>query len=79
MISFIERIKTQVRNINLAWILANLFVSNTPNPVSEWVPFIQKNDVVPSGMTIERGLKRLIHRGAVASQKMSFVKNVKKK
>ncbi|MBO8130314.1 MAG: DUF502 domain-containing protein [Candidatus Marinimicrobia bacterium] len=56
----------------------NLFVPTTPNPTSGWALFIPKEDVIPSEMTIEQGLKALISGGAVAPQKMSFIRKNKK-
>lgn len=52
----------------------NLFIPTTPNPTSGWALFIPQEDVVPSEMSIEQGLKTLISGGAIAPKKMSFYK-----
>tara|TARA_S200000501_G_scaffold378718_1_gene443024 strand:- start:3189 stop:3788 length:600 start_codon:yes stop_codon:yes gene_type:complete len=44
----------------------HLFVPTTPNPTSGFFLIIPKNDTVPSGMSVEDGLKTIISGGILA-------------
>ncbi len=44
----------------------HLFVPTTPNPTSGFFLVIPKNDTVPSGMSVEDGLKTIISGGILA-------------
>jgi len=44
----------------------HLFLPTTPNPTSGWALFVPEDDVIPSEMTVEQGLKTLISGGAIA-------------
>lgn len=46
-------------------VFVHLFLPTTPNPTSGWALFIPEEDVIPSEMTVEQGLKALISGGAV--------------
>ena len=43
----------------------HLFLPTTPNPTSGWALIVPEEDVIPSEMTVEQGLKALISGGAV--------------
>ena len=43
----------------------HLFLPTTPNPTSGWALFVPEDDVIPSEMTVEQGLKALISGGAI--------------
>lgn len=43
----------------------HLFLPTTPNPTSGWALFVPEDDVIPSDMTVEQGLKALISGGAI--------------
>jgi len=50
----------------------HLFVPTTPNPTSGWAQFIPKDQVIPSDMTIEQGLKAVISAGSITPRQMNF-------
>lgn len=43
----------------------HLFLPTTPNPTSGWALFVAEDDVIPTDMTVEQGLKALISGGAL--------------
>ncbi|MBU0712195.1 DUF502 domain-containing protein [bacterium] len=43
----------------------HLFLPTTPNPTSGWALFVPEDDVIPTEMTVEQGLKALISGGAL--------------
>jgi len=43
----------------------HLFLPTTPNPTSGWALFVPEDDVTPTEMTVEQGLKALISGGAL--------------
>lgn len=47
----------------------HLFVPTTPNPTSGVYIVIPKKDTIPSGMTVEEGLKSIISGGVLAPKK----------
>ncbi len=47
-------------------VFLHLFLPTTPNPTSGWALFVPEEDIIPSEMSIEQGLKALISGGAVA-------------
>ncbi len=51
----------------------SIFLPTTPNPTSGWMLFIPKDEVIPSAMSVEQGLKTLISAGSVAPSKMNLV------
>lgn len=51
----------------------SIFLPTTPNPTSGWMLFIPKDEVIPSAMSVEQGLKTLISAGSIAPSKMNFV------
>ena len=50
----------------------HLFIPTTPNPTSGWALFIPEDDVIPSEMTVEQGLKALISGGALTPPVMKL-------
>jgi len=50
----------------------SIFLPTTPNPTSGWVLFVQENEVFPSEMSIEQGLKTIISAGAVLPPQVNF-------
>lgn len=51
----------------------HLFLPTTPNPTSGWALFIPEDDVYPSEMSVEQGLKALISGGALTPPTMNFI------
>lgn len=54
----------------------HLFIPTTPNPTSGWALFVPEDDVIPSEMTIEQGLKALISGGALTPPVMKLRKKL---
>ena len=50
----------------------HLFIPTTPNPTSGWALFVPEDDVIPSEMTVEQGLKALISGGALTPPVMKL-------
>jgi uncharacterized membrane protein len=50
----------------------HLFLPTTPNPTSGWALFVPEQDIIPSEMSIEQGLKTLISGGAVTPANMNL-------
>ncbi len=50
----------------------HLFIPTTPNPTSGWALFLPEDDVIPSEMTVEQGLKALISGGALTPPVMTL-------
>lgn len=50
----------------------SIFLPTTPNPTSGWMLFIPKDEVIPSAMSVEQGLKTLISAGSVAPSKINL-------
>ena len=44
-----------------------MFIPSTPTPVSGFVVFFPKEDIIPLNLTIEEGLKLIVSGGIVAS------------
>jgi len=57
----------------------NIFLPTTPNPTSGWMLFLPKDDVIPSNMSVDQGLKTLISAGSISAPQMSFYDSLKKK
>jgi len=53
----------------------NIFLPTTPNPTSGWILFMPEDEVVPSEMSVEEGLKTIISAGTVCREKMNFVQS----
>jgi uncharacterized membrane protein len=47
----------------------HLFVPTTPNPTSGFFLMIPQADTIPTGMTVEKGLKTIISGGLLAPSK----------
>ena len=47
----------------------HLFVPTTPNPTSGFFLLIPKSDAIPTGMSVETGLKTIISGGILAPKK----------
>ena len=45
----------------------HIFLPTTPNPTSGFMLFVKETDVLPSGLSVEEGLKTLISGGMIAS------------
>ncbi|MGC9363594.1 MAG: DUF502 domain-containing protein [Fidelibacterota bacterium] len=60
-------------------IFVHLYLTTTPNPTSGWALFVPEEDVVPSEMTVEQGLKAVISGGAVTPPTTNLRKTVPKK
>jgi len=54
----------------------HLFIPTTPNPTSGWALFVPEDDVIPSEMTVEQGLKALISGGALTPPMMKLRKKL---
>lgn len=50
-----------------------LFIPTTPNPTSGWALFIPEDEVIPSEMSVERGLKTLISGGSITPPKVNLI------
>ncbi len=50
----------------------SIFIPTTPNPTSGWMLFIPEDDVVPSAMSVEQGLRTLISAGSIAPSKVNL-------
>jgi len=50
----------------------HLFIPTTPNPTSGWALFVPEDEVIPSEMTVEQGLKALISGGALTPPVMKL-------
>ena len=50
----------------------HLFIPTTPNPTSGWALFVPEDDVIPSEMTVEQGLRALISGGALTPPVMKL-------
>ncbi|NHZ87132.1 MAG: DUF502 domain-containing protein [Planctomycetia bacterium] len=47
----------------------HVFLPTTPNPTSGFMLFVKEEDIRPSGLSIEEGLKTLISGGMISSEK----------
>jgi len=50
----------------------SIFLPTTPNPTSGWMIFIPRDEVIPSAMSVEQGLRTLISAGSVAPSKINL-------
>lgn len=50
----------------------HLFIPTTPNPTSGWALFVPEDEVIPSEMTVEQGLKALISGGSLTPPVMKL-------
>jgi len=50
----------------------SIFLPTTPNPTSGWVLFVPEDEVFPSEMSIEQGLKAVISAGAILPTEVNF-------
>jgi len=50
----------------------SIFLPTTPNPTSGWVLFVPEEEVFPSDMTVEQGLKAIISAGAIMPPAVNF-------
>ncbi len=50
----------------------SIFLPTTPNPTSGWVLFVPEEEVFPSEMTVEQGLKAVISAGAIMPPAVNF-------
>ncbi|HPC36350.1 MAG TPA: DUF502 domain-containing protein [Candidatus Marinimicrobia bacterium] len=50
----------------------SIFLPTTPNPTSGWVIFYPEDEVYPSDMNIEQGLKAIISAGAMMPPKLNL-------
>ncbi len=52
----------------------SVFLPTTPNPTSGWALFLPEDEIIPSDMSVEEGLRTIISAGTISRDQMNFLK-----